>query len=338
MRCFFMRIVGKTVFFDKVISVVSSAGVVGKKEGEGPLAKDFDEIFEDTLMGEESYELAESAMLKAAVTKALEKANKTPKDVDFILGGDLLDQCMGSAFGYRDFEIPAIGLFGACSTMALSICVGSMLVDAGAERVICSTSSHFASSERQFRFPLEYGGQRPPTAQWTVTGAGAALLEPVNADVKIKAIQIGTITDLGITDANNMGAAMAPAAARTIFDFLNDTNTKPEDYDLILTGDLGYTGSDLLCDLMKIQYNIDLKPYHNDCGKLIFNLKEQDVNSGGSGCGCGGSVLCSHIIKRMLNKELKKVLFVATGALMSPTSSKQGRPILGVAHAVLLEV
>ncbi len=332
-----MHMKGKTIFFDSPPIITGHAGVVGKKEGEGPLAQDFDAIFEDTSMGQQSYELAESAMLHDAIIRALSNAGKSPSEVDFILSGDLLDQCMGSAFALKDLEVPSIGLFGACSTMALSLSVGSMLVDAGAKCIVAGTSSHFCSSERQFRFPLEYGGQRPPSAQWTVTGAGSAVVEQQGDGIKIKAVQIGTITDLGITDANNMGAAMAPAAARTISDFLRDTNTKPQNYDLILTGDLGFTGTELLYELMQQEYKTKLEGYHRDCGMMIFDLKEQDVNSGGSGCGCSGSVLCSHILKNMKKGKLKKVLFVATGALMSPTSNKQGNPIPGIAHAVLLE-
>ncbi len=332
-----MRIKGKTVFFDNPPVITGHAGVVGKKEGEGPLAQDFDAIFEDTTMGQQSYELAESAMLHDAIIRALSNAKKSPSEVNFVLSGDLLDQCMSSAFALKDLNVASIGLFGACSTMALSLSVGSMLVDGGADCIVAGTSSHFCSSERQFRFPLEYGGQRPPTSQWTVTGAGSAVVEKRGKGIKIKAIQIGTITDLGITDANNMGAAMAPAAARTISDFLKDTCTKPQDYDLILTGDLGFTGTELLYEIMEMEYKVKLKGYHKDCGMLIYDLKEQDVNSGGSGCGCSGSVLCSHIMKRMEQGSLGKVLFAATGALMSPTSNKQGNPIPGIAHAVLLE-
>ena len=329
---------GKTMFFDKPPVIIGSAGVAGKKEGEGPLAEDFDAIFEDTTMGQQSFELAESAMLHDAIIRALNSASRSSDKVDFVLSGDLLDQCMGSAFALKDLEIPSIGLFGSCSTMALSLSIGSMLISAGANCVVAATSSHFCSSERQFRFPLEYGGQRPPTSQWTVTGAGSAVLEAKGNGVKIKAVQIGTITDYAITDANNMGAAMAPAAARTISDFLKDSESAPSDYDLILTGDLGYTGSELLYEILEKEQNIDIRAYHNDCGKMIFNLEEQDVNSGGSGCGCSASVLCSHIIKNMKKGRLGKVLFVATGALMSPTSSKQGNTIPGIAHAVLLEV
>lgn len=209
-----MHIKGKTIFFNAPPVITGHAGVVGKKEGEGPLAEDFDAIFEDTSMGQQSYELAESAMLHDAIIRALSSAQKSPSEVNFVLSGDLLDQCMGSAFALKDLEIASIGLYGACSTMALSLSVGSMLVDGGAECVVVGTSSHFCSSERQFRFPLEYGGQRPPSAQWTVTGAGSAIIENQGKGIKIKAVQIGTITDLGITDANNMGAAMAPVDGR----------------------------------------------------------------------------------------------------------------------------
>ena len=213
-----------------------------------------------------------------------------------------------------------------------------MIVSAGfADYAMCLTSSHFCSSEIQFRNPLEYGGQRPPTSQWTVTGAGAAVVVKNGNGPKIKAIHIGTITDLGIKDANNMGAAMAPAAAKTISDFLDDTQTTADDYDLILTGDLGYTGSTLLHEVLALEYHKNIKSVHNDCGLMIYDLKEQDVNSGGSGCGCSASVLCSHIMNKINDGKYKRVLFVATGALMSPTSAKQGQPIPGIAHAVLIE-
>lgn len=340
-----MKKVGKTYIFELAPLIIGSAGVAGKKEGEGPLGDDFDMVFEDTTMGQDSFELAESAMLHDSIIRALASANISPNDVDFVMTGDLLDQCTGSCFALKDLEMPFIGMYGACSTMALTLCNSAMLVSAGANICVAGASSHFASSERQFRYPLEYGGQRPPTAQWTVTGAGCAVVQnqeniaPENLQnvVKISAVHIGTITDLGIKDANNMGAAMAPAAARTIADFLNDTHTKPEDYDLILTGDLGFTGSKLLYELLQENSEFDIKTQHKDCGTMIYNLEEQDVNSGGSGCGCSASVVCSHIMKNIKNGTLKKVLFVATGALMSPTSTKQGRSIPGIAHAVLLE-
>lgn len=340
-----MQKLGKTYILDNPVIILGAAGVAGKKEGEGPLAQDFDVVFEDTAMGQDSYELAESAMLKQAVQLAISKSGVQEQDIDFILAGDLLDQCTGSCFAVMDFGIPFLGMYGACSTMALTMCNASLLLSAGANLCVVGASSHFASSERQFRFPLEYGGQRTPTAQWTVTGAGSMVLKNSgNADlseepgaVKICAVHIGTITDLGITDANNMGAAMAPAAARTISEILHDTNTTPDDYDLILTGDLGFTGTRLLYELLEREYGINICPVHKDCGLMIYDLEGQDVNSGGSGCGCSASVLCSHIIKNMKNGSLKKVLFVATGALMSPTSTKQGRTIPGIAHAVILE-
>lgn len=340
-----MKKIGRTYIFESAPFIIGSAGVAGKKEGEGPLGDDFDMVFEDTTMGQESFELAESAMLHEAIIRALASVNVSPKDVDFVMTGDLLDQCTGSCFALKDLEMPFIGMYGACSTMALTLCNSAMLVSAGANICVAGASSHFASSERQFRYPLEYGGQRPPTAQWTVTGAGCAVvqnqrnIDPENLQnaVKISAVHIGTITDLGIKDANNMGAAMAPAAARTIADFLHDTQTKPEDYDLILTGDLGLTGSKLLFELLQEDSEIDIETQHKDCGTMIFDLAEQDVNSGGSGCGCSASVVCSHIMKNIKNGTLKKVLFVATGALMSPTSTKQGQSIPGIAHAVLLE-
>lgn len=333
-----MKKIGRTCLFDNPPVIVGSAGVAGKKEGEGPLGPDFDAVYNDTTMGEDSYELAESAMLKDAIVRAIDSANVSTGQIDFLLTGDLLDQCVGSCFAVKDLNIPFVGMYGACSTMALTLCTGAMLVDSGAEYCIAGASSHFASSERQFRYPLEYGSQRPPTAQWTVTGAGAAVIgKNRQSEIKIKAVHIGTVTDLGIKDANNMGAAMAPAAARTINDFFVDTGTDAEDYDMILTGDLGYTGTELLHEVLELEYKTDIRSRHNDCGKLIYNLKEQDVNSGGSGCGCSASVLCSHIFKKMNMGELNKILFVATGALMSPTSSKQGRTIPGIAHAVLLE-
>ena len=340
-----MKKIGRTYIFESPPLIIGSAGVAGKKEGEGPLGDDFDMVFEDTTMGQESFELAESAMLHDAIIRALASVNVSPKDVDFVMTGDLLDQCTGSCFALKDLEMPFIGMYGACSTMALTLCNSAMLVSAGANICVAGASSHFASSERQFRYPLEYGGQRPPTAQWTVTGAGCAVVqnqrnidpESLQNAVKISAVHIGTITDLGIKDANNMGAAMAPAAARTIADFLHDTQTKPEDYDLILTGDLGLTGSKLLFELLQEDSEIDIETQHKDCGTMIFDLAEQDVNSGGSGCGCSASVVCSHIMKNIKNGTLKKVLFVATGALMSPTSTKQGQSIPGIAHAVLLE-
>ncbi|MBQ5883070.1 MAG: stage V sporulation protein AD, partial [Clostridia bacterium] len=259
-------------------------------------------------------------------------------DIDCCFSGDLLNQCIGSSFGLREFGMPFSGLYGACSTMALSLALSATLIDSGAlESAVASTSSHFCSAERQYRNPLEYGGQRPPAAQWTVTGAGAAVLKSATPDnPRVNAVIFGKIRDLGITDVNNMGAAMAPAAAETISAFLNDTKTSPDDFDLILTGDLGKVGSDLLKELLIKENNIDISKVHYDCGIMIYDAETQDVHAGGSGCGCSASVVCSYIINKLRKKELNRVLFVGTGALLSPTSSFQGESVPGIAHGVLL--
>lgn len=337
------RIGTRTVLLENKPTVIGHAAVVGQTEGEGPLGKEFDRVHQDDTVGKASFEQAESAMQREAIVCALEKAGKTPADADFILSGDLLAQCIGSAFGVRDLGIPFLGLYGACSTMALSLGLASVLVDSGAANLaVAATSSHFASAERQFRQPLEYGGQRPPTAQRTATAAGATVLTNPQTKAtgkirpRIAAVTFGKIVDLGIKDANNMGAAMAPAAADTIAAFLEDTNTKPTDYDLILTGDLGSVGTALLAELLEKDRQIDIRSVHNDCGLLIYDREKQDVHAGGSGCGCAASVLNAHILNRMEQGELKKVLLTATGALMSLTSSLQGESIPSVAHAVLI--
>lgn len=316
-------------------SALAYAAVGGKKEGEGPLARDFDLLCDDSSFGEQTWEKAESRLQKDAVNKALEKARLSSGDIDLIFAGDLLNQCVGSTYGLRDLEIPFLGLYGACSTMAESLAVASLFVDNGlAERAAAVTSSHFCSAERQFRFPLEYGGQRPPTAQWTATASGAVIVGAAAQAPFIREVSIGKITDLGITDANNMGAAMAPAAASTIETFLRDTGTGPEDYDLILTGDLGKVGKALLLDLLKRQ-GVDLSRNHDDCGLMLYD-EEQDVHAGGSGCGCSASVLCGYVLPRIASGVYKDVLFAATGALMSPTSVQQGESIPGIAHLVHL--
>lgn len=330
--------IGKyTLSFTSKPSIAGSAAVVGKKEGEGPLGNEFDKIYTDTTMGECSWEKAESSIQREAIIRALAKSDTATSQVDAVIAGDLLNQCIGTTFGLREMNIPFAGVYGACSTMALSLLMGSIMVDSGAANTcVCATSSHFCSAERQFRYPLEYGGQRPPAAQWTVTGSGAAVLKKAGGKVRVEKGIIGRIQDLGIRDANNMGAAMAPAAASTITDFLKDTGTSPEDYDMILTGDLGSVGSKLLCELMVKESGIDISAVHRDCGVMIFDPEKQDVNAGGSGCGCSGAVVCSFIMRRLMEGELKKVLFVGTGALMSPTSSKQGESVPGIAHGVLL--
>lgn len=329
-----------TVELEKKPKIIGNAAVVGKKEGEGPFSKEFDEVFQDTTMGEETWEKAESMLLKNAVAKALSKAAVSKDEVDAVFSGDLLNQCIGSAFGVRDFEMPFCCLYGACSTMALSLTMASLSIETGGfDCTVAATSSHFCSAEKQFRLPLEYGGQRTPTAQWTVTGSGAAVLKDTNSSISpyIDKVHLGTIRDYNITDANNMGAAMAPAASKTISDFLLDTNTKPSDYDLILTGDLGYVGSELLRQLCCREYGFDISGVHNDCGMMIFDRETQDVHAGGSGCGCSASMLCSYIINSIRKGKFKNVLFAATGALMSPISSLQGESIPGIAHAVLIK-
>lgn len=331
-----LKKIGHTVFFDNAPSIASFASVVGKKESNGPLSELFDVIVTDALAGEKSFEKAEAKLQKSAVTHALSKAKLQPDEVDYILGGDLLNQCISSTYGLRDFGIAFIGLYGACSTMAESLALASLLcASSAAEKAIAVSSSHFCSAERQFRYPIRYGGQRAPTAQWTVTGAGSVVVsqKEIKKAPRVHAVTFGRIEDLGITDINNMGGAMAPAAASTIYRFLKDSGTKPEDYDLILTGDLGRVGSDILVRLL-MDNGVDIKSKHNDCGLMIYDIEKQDVHAGGSGCGCSASVLCSKILRELSVGKLKNILFVATGALMSPTSVQQGESIPGVAHLV----
>ena len=331
------RIGRYTIQMENSPRIVSFASVCGKKESEGPLGKKFDKIFDDTTLGEDTWEKAESQLQSESVNKALEKSKLDKNDIDFIFAGDLLNQCISSTFGLRELNVPFLGQFGACSTMAQTLALASIMVETKvAKNCIAVTSSHFCSAERQFRFPLEYGGQRTPSAQWTVTGSGAVILGEKSQndnDPFVNSVCIGKITDLGIKDANNMGAAMAPAAASTLSDFFKDTKTSPSDYDLILTGDLGEVGSRLLYELLEKE-NIDISKKHSDCGLMIFDQKAQDVHAGGSGCGCSASVLCSVILNKLKNKELNNILFMATGALMSPTSSQQGQSIPSIAHLV----
>lgn len=332
--------IGKyTLFLPSRPSIHGYAAVVGKAEGEGPLAHEFDYCYsDDTINGCPSWEKAESALQREAITRAIAKADLSPEDINLIMAGDLLDQCIGTSFGIRELQIPFLGLYGACSTMALSMGLASVLVDSGAVNyAVASTSSHFASAERQFRLPLEYGGQRPPSAQRTATASGASVIAGNKENTPcVEAVIFGKIMDLGIKDANNMGAAMAPAAASTIGDFLNDTRTSPTDYDMILTGDLGSVGSELLIDLLKKDYGYDISSVHGDCGLMLYDIEAQDVHAGGSGCGCSGSVVNSYIMRQLKEKTLNRVLFVGTGALLSPTSTMQGESIPSIAHGVLL--
>jgi len=329
--------VGKyTLRLNSSPSVIGYAAVVSKKESEGPLAKHFDIVCDDSAFGEQTWEKAESRMQKDAVNKALEKCGTSNSEINYIFAGDLLNQCISSTYGLRDLGIPFVGVYGACSTMAETLSLASIFVDSGAaDKTIAVTSSHFCSAERQFRFPLEYGGQRTPTAQWTVTGSGCAVVGKSSIPPYIREVTIGTIEDMGIKDANNMGAAMAPAAYSTIKNYFADTCTNESNFDLILTGDLGKLGSDLLKQLLQRDgYNLEKK--QTDCGLLIYDLEKQDVHCGGSGCGCSASVLCSYIMNAIRNGDLNDVLFIATGALMSPTSVQQGESIPGVAHLLHL--
>ena len=314
--------------------ITNWACVAGKRESEGPLSSKIDIKFQDTYFGQKTWELAEKRMQQLALKKLSEKSGMKPHDFQLVLSGDLLNQCIGSSFSLRNSDVPHLGLYGACSTMAESMLISSMCVSGGFfDRVVAMTSSHFASSERQYRFPLGYGGQRTPTSQWTVTGAGAMLIQANGNGPKISACTVGNVLDLGIKDANNMGAAMAPAALDTIRAHFNDLKLSPKDYDLIVTGDLGQLGKDLLLEMAKHQ-GINLGGKLADCGTMIFDNTIQDVHSGGSGCGCSAVTLCSDLLSRLHAGELKRILFCGTGALLSPTSTQQGLPIPAVCHAV----
>lgn len=332
------RIGNRTIKFDNNPSFISGGSVVGNKEFEGPLGSEFDKHCNDSRFGEKSYEKAESRLQKIAVETALRKSGYCENDIDMIFAGDLLNQCIGSSFGLRSMEIPFLGIYGACSTMTLGLTIASIAVDSGAaKRAVAVTSSHFCSAERQYRFPLEYGCQRTPTAQWTVTGSGASVIEIAQNKPYISKATVGKIVDLGVTDANNMGAAMAPSAADTISAFLSDTKTSPEDYDIIFTGDLGYVGTNLLYDILRKQ-GIDIRCRHSDCGLMIFDREKQDVHSGGSGCGCSAAVLNSFVLNRFADGTFSNVLFISTGALLSPTSTMQGESIPGISHLINIKM
>ena len=329
-----------TYIMSSPVKISHFEAVVGQKEHEGPLGKYFRNWSDDEYFGQDSFEKAETYIQKEALNRVIEKSGFSAKDIEFIFAGDLLNQCAGSNFCVRDIAVQFFGLYGACSTMAEAMILGSMVIDGGfADRTLALTSSHFCSAERQFRFPLEYGAQRPPSSQWTVTGAGCTLLEreTEKPSVLIEKVTPGAVCDMSITDSANMGAAMAPAAALTLKRYFDDTQSSPSDYDLIVTGDLGKVGADILRELL-LTDSIDLGFAYNDCGLMIYDLETQDVHSGGSGCGCSASVLCGYILPEMLKKTYRNVLFVTTGALMSPTSSLQGESIPGIAHLVNLKV
>lgn len=316
--------------------IIASAAVGGKREGEGPLKDCFDRVSADSYFGEESWERAESHMIRECFDLACNKAGLAAAP-DYIIAGDLLNQCVSSAFAMKDSGAPYFGVYGACSTMAESLTLAAMLVDGGYAETACAvTGSHFCTAERQYRYPLEYGGQRTPTSQWTVTGAGAAIVGAQGRGPYISHVTTGRIVDAGINDANNMGAAMAPAAYDTLCAHFADTGRAPEYYDAIFTGDLGALGHDIVQDMFAAD-GVKLGARYMDCGVLIYDLRTQDVHAGGSGCGCCASVLCGHILPAMRKGIWKRVLVAATGALMSSTSAQQGASIPGICHAVAIE-
>ena len=332
--------VGKqSLAFAEAPYIISSASIVGKKEGEGPLGNRFDVVGEDDKFGQNTWEEAESTLQKEAFTLAVGKAGLKTEDIRYLFSGDLLGQNIATSFGLMDYQVPLFGLYGACSTCGEALSLGAMCVAAGdADYVVAMTSSHFASAEKQFRFPLEYANQRPVSATWTVTGGGAFILskDAKQPLAKVAGVTTGKIVDYGIKDSMNMGAVMAPAAAELIAQNLTDFKRKPEDYDRIITGNLGEVGQQILFDLL-LKKGMDIRKQHEDCGMLIFDSQTQGTGSGGSGCGCAASVLSAHFLPKLASGELKRILFVPTGALLSTVSFNEGQTIPGIAHGVVLE-
>lgn len=335
-----MKIGNQTIKFESKPCIFSTSSMVGPKEFAGPLANYFDQYTDDIYFGEKTFEKAESRMLNNCLKHLLGKNGINENDIDLIFSGDLLNQCISSSFAVRDLNIPYLGLYGACSTFCEGLLLSSLCIESNcAKQVIACASSHFCSAERQYRMPLEHGNQKSTTAQATVTGCGAALITDSNEldnGIHITHATPGKIIDLGVKDMSNMGAAMAPAVYSTIANHLNDTKRDLSYYDLVITGDLGIHGSDMLYELFKRE-NIDIRSKHKDCGALIYDAKVQDVVCGGSGCGCVASVFSSYIFNELKNKNLNKILLIATGALMSPISSNQGETIPSIAHAIAIE-
>lgn len=334
-----MKKIGKqTIIFDNPPTILETASIVGPKEAEGPLAKYFDKTLEDEFWGEETWEKAESKIVKETSFLTINKANLSNEQIDYCFSGDLLNQCISSSFGLRDSSIPLFGIFGACSTFVEGLSLGAVFAEiSGANNILALASSHFCSAEKQFRFPLELGNQRTPTAQWTVTGSGAAIISKNGTGPFITSITTGKIVDMGIKDVNNMGAAMAPAALDTLLAHFKDTGRNPSYYDGIFSGDLGYVGKDILGDLaLKNGYNIN--SIYNDCGVLIFDKEKQDTHSGGSGCACIATVFSGYLFNQLKAKKYKKILLIATGALTNSTTSQQGESIPGIAHAISIEI
>ena len=317
--------------------ILSSAAVVGEKEGKGQLGRYFDTVEKDPYFGKKTWEAAESEMLKRCFEKVCFKAGRTEKDIDMVLSGDLLDQCTSSAFTFRKINVPYLGLYGACSTMAESMGIAAMLADGGFGETVCAiTASHFCTAEKQYRFPLEYGGQRPPTAQSTVTGAGGLLISSKGKGPFVTHVTVGKIADAGITDANNMGSAMAPAALNTLVSHFKDTGRTPKDYDAVFTGDLGAIGHDILEEMLEKE---GFSPCGNyfDCGVMIYEGNGEKERKFGSGCGCSASVLCGYILPQMKKRRFHRILFAATGALLSPLTIQQKESIPGICHAIAIE-
>lgn len=316
---------------------VTGFAAVGRKEGEGPLGAFFDCVCADSLLGEKSWEMAESHLQQLALDGVFVKADLHADKVDCVFGGDLLNQCTATSYAVRDTKLPFFGLYGACSTCAEGMALAAAAVDSGyAERVASVASSHFCSAERQFRFPLEYGGQRTPTAQWTATAAGAFLFSPHGEPPYAVAALPGRIIDMGVTDMANMGAAMAPAAADTLCRFFRASDLKPADCDAVVTGDLGAVGSGLLAELMR-EEGLPLGDRHFDCGAMLYDREKQDVHAGGSGAGCSAAVMAAYFLPMLARREVRRVVFAATGALMSPLRVNQGETIPAIAHLVCFE-
>lgn len=334
---------GQTFNFPCKPTVSGAGTIVGKKEGSGPMRKWFDTILDNDIYGEKTWEKAEAKMLKESMMMAIKKAGKEECGVDAMLSGDLLNQLMSSSFTARDLKIPFLGLYGACSTMAESILLGSVLVDGGyAKSVVAAASSHYCTAERQFRMPLEHGNQRPPSAQWTVTGAGGIIIESgneaidkANGRIAVTCGTIGKVVDTGIKDSNQMGAAMAPAAMDTLYTHFKDTGRAPEYYDMILTGDLGYIGKNILLDQVG-KKGYDISGIYEDCGAIMYG-DEQDVHGGGSGCGCSATIFAGRIFKELMGGTLRRVFLISTGALLSTISPMQGESIPGIAHGIAFE-
>ncbi|TAH68005.1 MAG: stage V sporulation protein AD [Anaerolineaceae bacterium] len=334
----------QSIVFKNPPYIIAEASLVGKKEGEGPLGTLFDQIIEDPMIGKDNWESAESELMKLTAQKVLTKAGLRNSDIRYLIGGDLLGQLIATSFGIAELQIPLFGVYGACSTMGEAMTIGAILVEGGfANRVLSITSSHFAGAEKQFRFPLDYGNQRPYSASWTVTGSGAVIIadhsakkEAGEADIVITGVTSGKIVDYGIKDSMNMGAAMAPAAFETIKQNFEDFNIKPDYYDSIITGDLGYVGKNILIELLK-EKDYDISDRYMDCGIEIFDQDTQDTHAGGSGCGCSAVTFAAYVIKQLKDGAWKRVLFVPTGALLSQVSFNEGNTVPGIAHAVMVE-